>query len=190
MRTFFFVASLFAASSVYSATVVVDFEDEDLVDSAVIQTQGYEFVSENTLTGFGGLLSGNFLAYCPDCTVTMSKVEGQAFSLSSFDVSNIGFPVTGDTSFTVTGFFAGGGEISELVDLPLVAPITDYTNVVFSPAWSNLDRVEFGSAPILTAIALDNIIVTAVPVPAAAWLFGSALMGLGWWRRQPQSRSV
>ncbi|HJP04021.1 MAG: VPLPA-CTERM sorting domain-containing protein [Gammaproteobacteria bacterium] len=32
--------------------------------------------------------------------------------------------------------------------------------------------------------ALDNIALTAVPVPAAAWLFGSALAGLGWIRRR------
>ena len=29
--------------------------------------------------------------------------------------------------------------------------------------------------------------VTAVPVPAAVWLFGSALAGLGWMRRQPNA---
>jgi hypothetical protein len=27
--------------------------------------------------------------------------------------------------------------------------------------------------------------VSAVPIPAAAWLFGSALAGLGWFRRKP-----
>ena len=31
---------------------------------------------------------------------------------------------------------------------------------------------------------LDNIQVSQVPVPAAAWLFGSALGGLGWMRRR------
>lgn len=32
--------------------------------------------------------------------------------------------------------------------------------------------------------ALSDIVLTAVPVPAAVWLFGSALAGLGWLRRK------
>ena len=31
--------------------------------------------------------------------------------------------------------------------------------------------------------SFDTISLTAVPLPAAAWLFGSALLGLGWARR-------
>ena len=31
---------------------------------------------------------------------------------------------------------------------------------------------------------VDNITVNVVPIPAAAWLFGSALAGLGWLRRK------
>lgn len=33
------------------------------------------------------------------------------------------------------------------------------------------------SAPYGTRIELDNVIVSAVPLPAAAWLFGSAIFG-------------
>jgi len=33
-------------------------------------------------------------------------------------------------------------------------------------------------------IVADNWTITAVPVPAAVWLFGSALAGLGWMRRK------
>jgi hypothetical protein len=35
-----------------------------------------------------------------------------------------------------------------------------------------------------TKVQFDNIVVTAVPVPAAIWLFGSALAGMGWMRRR------
>jgi len=34
------------------------------------------------------------------------------------------------------------------------------------------------------ALVLSSMVVTAVPVPAAVWLFGSALAGLGWMRRK------
>ena len=33
-------------------------------------------------------------------------------------------------------------------------------------------------------INIDNLESTAVPIPAAVWLFGSALAGLGWMRRK------
>jgi hypothetical protein len=32
--------------------------------------------------------------------------------------------------------------------------------------------------------SIDNIVISQVPVPAALWLFGSALAGLGWLRRK------
>jgi hypothetical protein len=35
--------------------------------------------------------------------------------------------------------------------------------------------------------SFDNITTTSVPVPAAVWLFGSALGGLGWLRRKQAS---
>jgi hypothetical protein len=33
-------------------------------------------------------------------------------------------------------------------------------------------------------VFIDDVMITAVPVPAAVWLFGSALAGLGWMRRK------
>ena len=49
----------------------------------------------------------------------------------------------------------------------------------FGP-WYNLGGVAYGSEfdPIATAWSV------AVPIPAAVWLFGSALAGLGWFRRR------
>ena len=35
-----------------------------------------------------------------------------------------------------------------------------------------------------TSVEIDNVNVSAVPIPAAVWLFGSALAGLGWLRRK------
>jgi hypothetical protein len=44
-----------------------------------------------------------------------------------------------------------------------------------------VDNVSFDTL----SITVDNINATVVPVPAAVWLFGSALAGLGWLRRKP-----
>jgi hypothetical protein len=31
---------------------------------------------------------------------------------------------------------------------------------------------------------VTDVVAAAVPIPAAVWLFGSALTGLGWFRRK------
>ena len=59
-----------------------------------------------------------------------------------------------------------------------------FQTITFDPAWANLERLEMfndGSA----VLSLDNIAINVVPIPAAVWLFGSALAGLGWLRRKP-----
>jgi hypothetical protein len=58
--------------------------------------------------------------------------------------------------------------------------------------WLNLRKLTFvaGGNPFGVGSAtaeIDNIVVSAVPIPAAMWLFGSALAGLGWLKRK-QSR--
>jgi hypothetical protein len=55
-------------------------------------------------------------------------------------------------------------------------------------AWLNLTYVEIynpGSAPGTEVVGVDNVAAgAAVPIPAAVWLVGSALAGLGWIRRK------
>jgi hypothetical protein len=38
--------------------------------------------------------------------------------------------------------------------------------------------------PVIYNPSIDNFSASVVPVPAAAWLFGSVLAGLGWMRRK------
>ena len=55
----------------------------------------------------------------------------------------------------------------------------------FDKQWSGLIRLEFGnSGSEGTGQEIDNIVLTTVPIPAAAWLFGTAIAGLGWIRRK------
>jgi|GEM_PF-2062824 len=65
--------------------------------------------------------------------------------------------------------------------------------LIFDSSWNDLVRVSlysglveanFGDIYAPLEIEVDNIVVNAVPVPAAVWLFGSALAGLGWLRRK------
>lgn len=57
----------------------------------------------------------------------------------------------------------------------------DYVDgwVLFDTSWQGLEKVEF----IDTYGLVKDITVKAVPVSAAAWLFGSSLIGLAGLRR-------
>ena len=97
----------------------------------------------------------------------MSTLSGEAFSLSSLSVSY--------TSAKLTGYYAGGGIVQ-----------TDWVSgdIILGPEWQGLESVRFDGSTAYFFTGLDDIVVSTVPVPAAVWLFGSALAGLGWLKRK------
>jgi len=147
-------------------------------DDKTVITQGYEFSSSATLLFSSPYGSGSpdiMLGYCPGCTATMSNASGYGFSLDSLDITRA--TSGGTESVTITGFYAGGGSVS--VDLPVIAGLVTHN---FDSSWSSLVSVEFGASDSLHTfdfLFVDNIAVTTVPVPAAFWLFVSALGLLG-----------
>jgi hypothetical protein len=53
-----------------------------------------------------------------------------------------------------------------------------------SSAWTGLESVSIHSSDFYGYMAIDNIVVSVVPIPAAVWLFGSGLGLLGWMRQK------
>ena len=104
---------------------------------------------------------------------------GSTFDLNSFVIAG----AWGSQTLTIEGLLNGASIFSSSL-----AVTTDAVSV-FSPSWSGIDafRIAIGTDYIADPNligsgggqhwALDNITVSAVPVPAAAWLFGSALLG-------------
>ena len=100
--------------------------------------------------------------------MVLTNLGGSNFNLNSLDVGE-GFDGS-PASFVITGYLSDGGTlVSNVVDAGA------FTNLVLG--WSNLTKVEFQSVGSNFG-AIDNINVNAVPIPAAAWLFGTALIGL------------
>jgi len=71
--------------------------------------------------------------------------------------------------------------------------VDDDEPTYFNFDYADINRLEFTSFGGVFAggdggngaqFAMDNFTYSAVPIPAAAWLFGSALAGLGWMRRR------
>lgn len=179
MRIFVFLLAILGVGAAHSATVTVDFHEfEGLTDNlgSPVVSQGYSFVS-----GAGFLVFGDVaIVPCPDCTMTITNVAGEPFSLRSLDLRNLEFFGTGDAVVAVTGNYVAGGEVS----MSLMLPASATTNFSFNSDWSGLQSVTFGTASTFSAIAYDNVVLSTVPIPAAAWLFASALAGLGWLRRK------
>lgn len=113
--------------------------------------------------------------------VRLTQANGGAFNLYSLLVVSSGFsPHCALDKCTVTSSNGGFRPFQ-----------TSGTTMTFSgPEWTNLYWVEFFTdGPremyIGEGVAdIDDINVAAVPVPAGAWLFGSALGALGWVRRR------
>lgn len=118
-----------------------------------------------------------FCGTCGPLEFVLTQQNGQAFDLLSFDLT-AAFPGGGD-QWTVIGALARGGEVTALFRTG-----RDIT-VSFNSDWVGLESVTIlAAAENALNYQLDNIVVTAVPIPAAVWLFGSALAALGWLRRQ------
>ncbi|MGI9318021.1 MAG: VPLPA-CTERM sorting domain-containing protein [bacterium] len=109
-------------------------------------------------------------------TMTMTKNDGGSFDLLDL-IASIG---TQYTSMAL-GYKDGIQVYSQQLTVPFSQFYEDQTL-----NFLDVDRVEFtslGSTP--NPFGIDELNVNVVPIPAAVWLFGSALAGLGWMRRKP-----
>ena len=140
----------------------------------LFRTQGFDFYAPD-----GGFMVGGSSNSCPECSTTITASEGQAFDFLSIDLG-VYWPNPGNDVVTITGTYAGGGQVS--MDLDVV--YDTFATYSFDSSWSNLSSVVFDVSLLGNSLSMDNMVVTTVPVPAAVWLFGSALAGLGWIRRK------
>ncbi len=109
--------------------------------------------------------------YVGPITIRMKAAAGGAFSFFGADFSP-----------SVSAGYMDAGIAGQLVGGGLVAG-----NI--GPGWVNLEWVDFyvgadlfmdpsGAFAADLGMSIDNINATAVPLPAAVWLFGPALAGL------------
>jgi hypothetical protein len=164
--------------------------------------QGYEvshlgFGFLQVLNSSGG---GNYLySEGPDVSnvftntdpfVTLKHSNGQAFSLQQLDVHIFATgTVMGYPAYARDVIIRAEDELGNLIATKTVLheEVFGWRTVTFDNSWTGIAKLELGSTRGEAYGAVggyDNIFVTSVPIPAAVWLFGSALAGLGWLRRR------
>jgi len=151
--------------------------------------QSYRGASNgSTVAGLAGSLSGG--------RFTLSRADTAAFSLQSIDLAE--FFESSDSAYQynatqviVTGQTSGNTTVQRTLSLDMlrdgVGGVDDFQTFLFDDSWGSLTSVRFATLESNAYLSFDNIVTGAalVPVPAAVWLFGSALAGLGWMRRKP-----
>jgi len=198
MKKFIALVMLLGWGAVLAAPITIDFEyiDEDANPRIPFYpAEGFEDEFKfGFTTGDGGILGiganhdwggagSNGTGYLTTAFVSemlIGRSSQQLFDLHSLDIADVA---------DVIGTLQNGDTIT----MSLALEQATWTTVYFGSEWSNLVEVQLlgtalgvpghdpGAALLLN---LDNVIVSAVPIPAAVWLFGSALAGLGWMRRR------
>lgn len=116
--------------------------------------------------------------------MTMSTIDGSAFSLFSVDIAE--WFAEPSTNIQVTGVYSGGGSVSTNVILDQVwdgvGGVADFETIIFGAGWSSLSSVVFdsigaGNGP-HQGWAIDNINTSAVPAPPSLLIFATGIIGL------------
>jgi hypothetical protein len=110
-------------------------------------------------------------------TISITNDAATPFYLLALDASSMG---NASGQLTLTGTLAGGGTVQQVLNLN--SALTTY-NITGLNGLSGLD-ISFDGGAYFAPFDLDNVQLSIVPVPAAVWLFGSALVGLAGWSRR------
>ncbi len=119
-------------------------------------------------------------------SMTMQKMDDSLFSLFTVELGEYSSSFRGNQTITFTGSRQGNTTVTQefTIDGMMDGPggMNDFQTFTFSSDFRDLTSVQVSG----DTFALDNLNTSPVPVPAAAWLFMSGLLGLtGAARRRP-----
>jgi hypothetical protein len=186
---YFCFACLLLASSALQATTVLTFEDLTLANANFI---------EHVAPGYGGLTWENVGVvdknYRPDTGYESGAVSGDytAFNGAGESPTNIDL-INSSQTMTFTGAYFSSAWSTQIISFlgysngVLVEESGNYWVTTSGPLWIELNWSSIDSLQIVNSGSqwvMDDFTYSVVPIPAAVWLFGSALAGLGWIRKK------
>jgi hypothetical protein len=185
---YIFLALILLSNAVRAATVQMDGSDAIGISNLAIDGGEYDvafgndfaLASANGYTGFNETFGFDQGALASNTVTDMAILFNNAGVIGLEDLNGVDIP-SPLVNFGVAIYYA-----SELPDIPCFEGGTQPGAVVWgatgSGAWRPLsdDCVPVHQQLFTTAYFKSSV----VPIPAAVWLFGSALAGLGWFRRK------
>lgn len=112
-------------------------------------------------------------------SVRIQLSDGAAFSLNSVDLAEYNNAVTGiQQTVEFRGLTSGNATVSQsfIIDglMDGAGGINDFETVSFSSEFTQLVHVDISS----DMFSMDNLKINEIPIPAAAWLFLSGILGM------------
>ena len=171
MRTLLMMLAMAAASTTHAATVTTDvcpLRSQLVCVQSVsdLDIEGTRYNVEFVFGSFDSIYASG--TETPFTDLTSAFVAGQALAAEL------------NTTAARRVDYGGGAEIAFFQVPFIVSGDIGYSRWGFGvDAWENRNpgALDSGTA------APYAVFSTVVPIPAAVWLFGSALFGLGWFRR-------
>lgn len=153
------------------------------VPGFIIQGGGFQY--DSSIDAFGNIVTNapivnEFSLSNLRGTLAMAKLGGNPDSATSqwfFNLSDNSANLDNQNGgFTVFGQVIGNG--MDIVDAIAALPRENLSGI--SPAFVDVPLIGYTGTfdPANQLVQINNISVSAVPVPAAVWLFGSGLLGL------------
>ena len=185
---FFLVTFVIVPLSVNAQTITIDFEEwSEYTLTSSFTSNGYQFVNDNaslvihshdiitpnygydlSIDNYGTGLNG----------VIITSESGASFSLEQFDAAS--YELNGTNIYT--DYLALGTRASDGSQVSFVFDANEGMTTYSTEDFLLLSSLAFYAPERIDNIAagfhLDNIILSAVPIPASAWLFGSGLVCL------------
>jgi len=147
----------------------------------------FTYDADDFLGSFSGTIEHNGTVELTDAATGTASITVGNFTIG-FDGDRVGDDRTGffvqDNADTGAILFDIGNPIVEAFDTSLVIAADILVSQELSDTLNSLELIDFDAAGVDAGMALVIANGSVVPVPAAVWLFGSALGLLGWVRRR------
>jgi len=194
MRIIFSVVLLMLGSVAQAVTIDFDSTAPTYFGLSTYQEDGFTLTSnvpDGTLIDQNDVVRAN-LGVFSGGTTSQSLVWGENGTISTISIANdtatpfyllaldASSMANASGQLTLTGTLSGGGTVQQVLNLN--SALTTY-NITGMNNLSGLD-ISFDGSTYFAPFDMDNVEMSLVPVPAAVWLFGSALVGLAGWSRR------